>query len=76
MLIAKMGSRYPEFYGSGYYNFIMVMTSEEMESKLEDNGHDFYLIDEVETRHQSIGAIIKKYPTKQLLNEGLFNAKV
>jgi len=73
MYIAKMTTKYPDFKGEGYYNFLMTSTSEEMTEKLEENKHDFYLINEIKTRYQSVEAILKKYPTKEELNKGLFS---
>lgn len=72
MFIAKMHTRYPEFHGSGYYNFVMTDDYDELEGKIEHNSHDFQLVKIVETKHQSVENIIKQYPTKQKLNEGYF----
>lgn len=71
MYVAKMSTNYPDYHGIGYYNFIMDEDSESLEAMVEENSHDF--------RHQSTifidmsqSEIMKKYPTKQALNEGEF----
>lgn len=76
MFIAKMTTRYPEFHGSGYYNFLMSDDREELEYKIEENSHDFMHVATVKTRHESIENIIKQYPSKQKLNEKYFTEVV
>lgn len=71
--IAKMGTRYPDYHGEGYFNFIMAESNDELRDKLEDNSHDFYLINEVKTRHKSIEAVTNQYKTKYDLDKALFN---
>jgi len=74
LYISKMGTRYPEFKGEGYYNFLITNSQEEMDSKLENNKHDYYLIFTRKTRHQSVERLLELYPTKEKLNEKYFNA--
>lgn len=70
--IAKMHTRYPDFHGSGYYNFIVTTDRDELLEKIEDNSHDFSLEGTVTTRHKSIENLMGKYPTKESLNEKFF----
>lgn len=72
MYIAKMTTNYPEFHGSGYYNFLMASTREELDEKIEDNSHDFRLDKVVKTRFKSVEAITEKYPSKKWLNDRYF----
>ncbi len=72
MFIAKMHTRYPEFHGSGYYNFLIEEDEDELNYKIEHNSHDFSLQKVVETKHESIENVIKAYPTKAKLNERYF----
>lgn len=73
MYIAKMHTRYPDFHGKGYYNFLMDTTQDGILEKIEDNGHDFSLEGTVKTRHKSIDSLVAKYPTKQELNAKFFD---
>ena len=75
MFIAKMHTRYPEFHGTGYYNFIMSDDRDELDERIEDMSHDFSLEGVVKTRHQSIGAIIAQYPEKSKLNDKYFKGE-
>lgn len=72
MFIAKMHTRYPEFHGSGYYNFIMEEDEDELNYKIEENSHDFRLQYMVTTKHESVENVIKAYPTKEKLNSKYF----
>ena len=72
MFIAKMHTRYPEFHGAGYYNFLIESDYETLEGKIEDNSHDFGLEKIVETKHKTVEAIVKQYPSKSKLNERYF----
>ena len=72
MYIAKMTTKYPDFHGMGYYNFIMADDEDELMDKVERNSHDFSLEGIVKTRHQSIENILKAYPTKATLNDKYF----
>lgn len=72
MYIAKMHTRYPEFHGAGYYNFLMDTDEDSLYNKIEDNSHDFGLEKIVKTRHQSVEAIVAQYPSKSKLNERYF----
>ena len=72
MHIAKMTTNYPEFHGTGYYNFLMATTRDELEGLIEDNLHDFSLAGIVKTRHQSVDNIVKLYPSRQQLNDKYF----
>lgn len=70
--IAKLITRYPEFHGSGYYNFIMKDNEDDLYDAIDGYGHDFKLDSVVKTRHHSIENIVKKYPSKTELNERYF----
>lgn len=70
--IAKMHTRYPEFHGQGYYNFLMDTDKDELMAKVEYQSHDFSLVGTVTTRNKSIDSLIEKYPTKQELNDKFF----
>lgn len=70
--IAKMHTRYPEYHGTGYYNFIMKTDRDELLASIEYMSHDFMLVGTVTTRHKSIENLVGKYPTKQKLNEKFF----
>lgn len=72
MFIAKMHTRYPDFHGKGYYNFIIETDKNELLAKIDDNSHDFSLEGTATTRHKSIENLIAKYPTKQELNAKFF----
>lgn len=72
MFIAKLHTRYPEFHGSGYYNFLIEEDEDTLEYKIEEQSHDFSLEKVVTTRHESVENIIKAYPTKYKLNERYF----
>lgn len=72
MYIAKMTTRYPDYHGSGYYNFLMDTSKDGILEKIEDNSHDFRLAGTVRTRHKSIDAVVEKYPTKEELNDKFF----
>ena len=72
MLIAKMHTRYPEFHGTGYYNFIIEDDKDILNDKIEENSHDFSLQKIVKTKHKSVEAIMKQYPSKSKLNERYF----
>lgn len=72
MFIAKMHTRYPEYHGTGYYNFIIEEDEDVLNDKIEQNSHDFSLQKIVETKHKSVEAIIKQYPSKSKLNERYF----
>lgn len=72
MFIAKLHTRYPEFHGSGYYNFLIEEDEDTLEYKIEEQSHDFQLQKVIQTRHQSVENIIRAYPTKQKLNERYF----
>ena len=76
MFIAKMHTRYPDFHGKGYYNFLMDTTQDGILEKIEDNSHDFSLEGIVKTRFKSVEALVAKYPTKESLNERYFDVQV
>jgi len=73
MFIAKMHTRYPEYHGSGYYNFLIEEDEDELEYKIEEYSHDFSLQKVVQTRHQSVENVVKQYPSKERLNERYFS---
>lgn len=73
MFIAKMHTRYPDFHGEGYYNFIMDDDRDRLDAKIEENSHDFMLEGVVKTRFKSTNAIVKKYFKKEDLNEKYFS---
>lgn len=71
MYVAKMTTRYPDYHGTGYYNFLMDEDADSLEAMVEEQSHDFM--------HQSTvfidmsqADILKKYPTKQELDKGEF----
>lgn len=70
--IAKMHTRYPEFHGSGYYNFVFSDNEEDLNYKIEDMSHDFQLTGVVVTRHHNIENVLKQYRTKEQLNKRYF----
>lgn len=70
--IAKMATRYPDYHGTGYYNFIMETDEDSLMDKVEEYSHDFMLVGTVTTRHKSIDSLLAKYPTKTALNEKFF----
>ena len=72
MYIAKMTTRYPDFHGEGYYNFLMDTSKDGILEKIERNEHDFRLAGTVKTRHKSIDSLVAKYPSKQELNAKFF----
>ena len=72
MYIAKMHTRYPEFHGVGYYNFLMDADREALDEKIEDNSHDFSLEKVIKTRFATVSDVLAKYPTKQKLNDKYF----
>lgn len=74
MFIAKMHTRYPDYHGKGYYNFIIESDEDVLNSKIEEMSHDFSLDGTVKTRFKSVEAITTKYPSKDKLNERFFNA--
>ena len=72
MFIAKMATKYPDYHGSGYYNFIVEMDEDELNYKIEDISHDFYHVETIKTRHKSVDGLLKACPTKQELNDKYF----
>ena len=72
MFIAKMHTKYPDYHGTGYYNFIIDQDIHELNCKIEDNSHDFMWIETIETKHKSVESLLKQCPTKQKLNERYF----
>ena len=72
MFIAKMHTNYPDYHGTGYYNFIIESTQEKLDSKIEEYSHDFSHQKTVKTRHKTAEAVINQFPTKQILNEKYF----
>ena len=70
--IAKMGTNYPDYHGSGYYNFLMEDSADALEDKIEEYSHDFHLVAQKETKFQSVENLVKKYPSKDKLNAALF----
>lgn len=70
--IAKMSTRYPEYHGSGYYNFLMTQNEDELLDKIEEYSHDFILVGTVTTRHKSIESLVDKYQSKSELNKKFF----
>lgn len=73
MFIAKMHTRYPDYHGTGYYNFLMEKGQEALDEKIEEYSHDFIHEGTVKTRHKSVEALTKQYPTKSALNDKYFN---
>lgn len=72
MFIAKMHTRYPDYHGTGYYNFLMEKSQEALDEKIEEYSHDFSHEKTVKTRHKSAASLIGQYPDKQKLNDKYF----
>ena len=70
--VAKMTTRYPDFHGEGYYNFLMSDDMDELEAKIEDNSHDFSLVAIEEVEADSIDDVLAMNPSKSSLNEEVF----
>lgn len=73
MKIAKMMTRYPEYKGTGYYNFVCADTDEELDQQIEMNSHDYILGTVVDIKMSDRGKFFKKYNTKEKLNKKFFN---
>lgn len=71
--VAKMTTRYPDFHGSGYYNFLMDEDMDELEAKIDNNSHDFSLVAIEEVDADSIQEVTEMYPSKSDLNKALFD---
>lgn len=71
--VAKMTTRYPEYKGEGYYNFLMDEDIEELEAKIENNSHDFSLVGIEEVDVDTIDEVVEMYPNKSDLNKALFS---
>lgn len=72
MFIAKMATRYPDYHGEGYYNFLMDDDEESLDAKIEEYSHDFMLDKVVETEHETVDDVVEEYPSKAELNKALF----
>ena len=72
MFIAKMHTRYPDYHGTGYYNFLMEKSQEALDEKIEEYSHDFSHEGTVKTRHESVEALTRQFPTKAVLNDKYF----
>ena len=70
--VAKMTTRYPDFHGIGYYNFLMDEDMDELEAKIENNSHDFSMVAIEEVDVDTIDEVLKVYPNKADLNEAIF----
>lgn len=70
--VAKMTTKYPEFHGSGYYNFLVEEDDLYLEEKIEENLHDFNYIKTVKVDVEDVNELMEKYPTKSKLNEAFF----
>lgn len=71
--VAKMTTKYPDFHGEGYYNFVMSTDEGELADKIERQEHDFRLVKMVELEDfDDIDEVIEMYPSKQALNEAEF----
>ena len=75
MYIAKMHTRYPEFHGKGYYNFIVEEDEDTLYNEIEKQSHDFSLQLVKHTRHHSLENLIAAYPTKEKLNNKYFKGE-
>lgn len=71
--VAKMTTRYPDFHGEGYYNFLMSDDMDELEGKIERNSHDFSLVAIEEIDVDTIDEVVEMYPNKSDLNKALFS---
>ena len=56
LLVARMHTNYPEYHGTGYYNFIIEQDEDALEAIKE---FDFDSVDD----------LLSEYPTKQDLNK-------
>lgn len=74
MYVAKMHTRYPDFHGKGYYNFIMDEDRGSLDAMIEENGHDFSHQKTVFIRMDK-HKILEKYPTKQSINDKYFKGE-
>lgn len=71
--VAKMTTRYPDFHGEGYYNFLMDETRGGLEAKIERQIHDFRLEDTAELDYDSVEELVADYPSKEKLNKAVFD---
>ena len=72
--VAKMTTRYPDYHGKGYYNFLMDEDMEALEAKIEEYSHDFSLVAIKEVDVDSILNLTEEWPTKEDLNREVFGA--
>lgn len=72
MYVAKMTTRYPDYHGTGYYNFLMDEDEEHLDEMIGNNSHDFSHEKTVEIDVEDLSELIEKYPTKEDLNKGEF----
>lgn len=71
MFIAKVTTRYPEFKGAGYYNFLMNEDEDDLTAMVDEVAHDFKY-EGTRFTDMELDDILEKYPTKGELNKGLF----
>ena len=69
LLVARMHTNYPEYHGTGYYNFIIEQDEDALEAKIEEYSHDFHLEGIKEFDFDSVDDLLSEYPTKQDLNK-------
>lgn len=74
MFVAKMVTRYPDYHGSGYYNFLMKHDEQELEKLIEEYSHDFQHDGTIFIKINKHDELMQKYPTKDDLNKAVFNA--
>ena len=74
MFVAKMVTKYPDFKGEGYYNFLMEEDRGELEGKIQENLHDFKLVAVEELPYDDMDEMLEVYPTKEELNKVFENA--
>jgi hypothetical protein len=72
MYIAKMTTNYPEYHGTGYYNFLMSDKRNSLDLQIAEASHDFRLVKVVKTKHRLVSDVIKEFPTKDSLNVEYF----
>lgn len=72
MYVAKMTTRYPDYHGEGYYNFLMDNDYDKLMNKVENYSHDFKLEKVATVLGETAKDVTERYPTKEKLNETYF----
>ena len=76
MYVAKMTTRYPDFKGVGYYNFLVEEDDVYLAHRIEENLHDFTHQGTMKGDVEDVNELMEKYPTKEDLNKVFENVKV